>query len=69
MVSYECKKPGNTKFECPRLKMSFKLKKKGLVASLDESKSDFGAEEHANLCLMVDIHKEVYHATFCLSKI
>jgi len=49
--------------------MSFKLKKKGLVASLDESKSDFGAEEHANLCLMVDIHKEVYHATFCLSKI
>ena len=62
MICYECNKLGHIKFECPKLKKSFKKdrkykkkKRQALKTTLDdssESSDDDTDEEIANLCFM-----------------
>ena len=62
IICYECKKSGHIKFECPKLKKSFKKdrkykkeKRQALKATWNnssESSDDDTDEEVANLCFM-----------------
>lgn len=53
---YECNKPGQLKYDCPKCKKD-KRKKKGLLATWDGSNSseDESLDGYANMALMAEV--------------